>query len=322
MAKTGMDGVRKIDGRRAARQIDHFSLRCQNIDRIDEETALERGQPFARIGHRILPFEDLPEPADPFVEGCVMAHHLLCFLVLPVRSDAVFGMPMHFPRADLHLERFAARPDHRRVERTVIVRLWLRDVVVEFVRDRRPQLMDDAERGVAILDRVDEDAHSANVVDRFDSARLAAHLVPDAVDVLGSAGDFRCHTRVLEILAKRGNDVVDEALAVEPPFVEMTRDFLVFDRLDRTEAQILELPLQLPYAQTVRERREDLDHIFRDLVPRRALDARQIAQRLRALGQLDQHDANVIDHREQHFAEVFGLMRCIVSAAGVGMRAD
>ena len=35
----------------------------------------------------------------------------------------------------------------------------------------------------------------------------------------------------------------------------------------------------------------------------------QVAHRLRALGELDQHDADVLDHRQQHLAQVFGLRR-------------
>ena len=30
---------------------------------------------------------------------------------------------------------------------------------------------------------------------------------------------------------------------------------------------------------------------------------------MQAVGQLDQHDANVVDHRQKHFADVFGLAR-------------
>src|SRR4029079_3781128 len=62
-----------------------------------------------------------------------------------------------------------------------------RDVVVELARDRPPQGVDDAERGVAVADLVDEDPDRVDVVDLADLGALSLHLFPDAVDVLRAA---------------------------------------------------------------------------------------------------------------------------------------
>jgi hypothetical protein len=53
---------------------------------------------------------------------------------------------VHLERADLHFERLALRADHRRVQRAVVFALGFGDVVVELAGQRRPQVMDDAER--------------------------------------------------------------------------------------------------------------------------------------------------------------------------------
>ena len=119
---------------------------------------------------------------------------------------------MHLERADLHFERLVFRPDHRGVQRAVVVGLGLRDVVVELARKRRPHVMDDAERRVAILDVVDENAHRANVVERVDAGLLAAHLVPDAVDVLGPTRDLGADPRGGELALQAADDLLDVAL--------------------------------------------------------------------------------------------------------------
>jgi hypothetical protein len=79
-----------------------------------------------------------------------LAVGLAAFLVAPVRGDAELGVLVHLARADLHFERLALRADHRGVQRAVVVALGLGDVVVELARDRRPQVVHHAERGVAL----------------------------------------------------------------------------------------------------------------------------------------------------------------------------
>jgi hypothetical protein len=99
-------------------------------------------------------------------------------------------MLVHFVGAYLHFERAAVRPRHRGMQRAVEVAFRTRDVIVELLRDRLPQIVDDAEHGIAVLDLVHQHAHAAHVVDLGEVERLLAHLVVDAVDVLGPAGDL------------------------------------------------------------------------------------------------------------------------------------
>src|SRR6266496_3199150 len=122
--------------------------------------------------------------------------------------------------------------------------------------------MHDAERGVAVLDRFDEDAHGANIEDRVDTAWLPPHLVPDAVDMFRTAGHFGLYAGLRQFLAQPRDDIVDEALPVQAALVEMLRDLLVLVRLERAQAQVLELPFQLPHAETVCERRKDVEDLL------------------------------------------------------------
>ena len=96
------------------------------------------------------------------------------------------------------------------------------------------------------------------------------------------------------------------------------RDALVGLGLERAQRQVLQLPLELPDAEAVGERREEIERLARGL-PRAALVVRadQEAQRLRALGELDQHDADVLDHRQQHLAQVLGLRVALLRVAAL-----
>ena len=147
--------------------------------------------------------------------------------------------------------------------------------------------MDDAERRVAVLDRIDENTYRANVVNRVDATRLPPHLVPDAVDVFRAAGHIGLYAGVGQFLPQNGDDVVDEALPVQAALVQILRDLLVLVRLECAKAQILEFPLQLPHTQPVCERRKDVEDLLRRLAAQGLVGIHQIAQRLRALGKLD-----------------------------------
>ena len=82
---------------------------------------------------------------------------------------------------------------------------------------------------------------------------------------------------------------------------------LVGFRLEVLERQLLELVLDLAHAEPVGDRGVDVARLLRDL------DApllRQVVQRphvVEPVGELDEDDADVVDHRQQHLAEVLRL---------------
>ena len=79
-------------------------------------------------------------------------------------------------------------------------------------------------------------------------------------------------------------------------------------RVQRREAQILELLLHVLHAQAVRERRVDVDRLLRGafLLPRR--HRRDRAHVVQAVGQLDDQHAQVLRHRDEHLAHRGGLL--------------
>jgi len=84
-------------------------------------------------------------------------------LVEGVRRNTEFGDLVHFLGADLQFDALIAGPDHRGVDRAIVVLLWRRDVVLEPARHHRPGGVDDAERAVAGFEIRHRDAEGEDV---------------------------------------------------------------------------------------------------------------------------------------------------------------
>ena len=120
-----MNRIGKVDRRRARRQAHDLSLGGEDEDLVVEHVDLQRVDIVVCFGV-LLVFQKSADPLEFLFRA--LADVLLVF---PVRRDAVFRRLVHFPRADLHLERNALRADDGRVERLVHVGLRSRDIVLE-----------------------------------------------------------------------------------------------------------------------------------------------------------------------------------------------
>ena len=101
--------------------------------------------------------------------------------------------------------------------------------------------------------------------------------------------------------------LLDVAFALDALLVEQARDELVGLGLEKAEREILDLPLDLPDAEPVGQRREHLQRLARHALGHGPLAGRRVAQRLQARGQPQHHHAQVAREREQHLAHVLGL---------------
>ena len=73
------------------------------------------------------------------------------------------------------------------------------------------------------------------------------------------------------------------------------------------ETELLEFAEQVVEAEPMRDRRVDLERFARDATALFRLDRVERAHVVQPVGELDQHDAHVARHRQQHLAEVLGL---------------
>jgi len=115
---------------------------------------------------------------------------------------------------------------------------------------------------------------------------------------------------------QRRSHPLDVAFAVDPALVDHLRDRLVGVGLQRAQRQVLEFPLELPDAEPVGERRKEVLHLAGGLLAQVGVTGDEVAQRLRPLGELDQDDADVLDHRQQHLAQALGLRGALAGAPG------
>ena len=132
------------------------------------------------------------------------------FLVLPVRGDAFFGDAMHFLGADLHFEVAPARAHHRGVQRLIQVRPRNRDEILDAARNRMPLVVDHAQRRVAVLHRVGDDAHGQQIVHLVERDLLPLQLLEDRVGALHAAVDARRNSFARQMHLHGVLDLVEE----------------------------------------------------------------------------------------------------------------
>ncbi len=214
---------------------------------------------------------------------------------------------MHGQGADLQLDRLALGTDHCRVQRLVHVELRHRDVVLEPARHRLPGRVDDAERGVAVAHRVNQDADAHQVIDVGEVATAHDHLLVDRVVVLRAAGDGGLHPGGLQVAGHRLDDLGEVGVPGRRPLGHQPDDLVVPLRVEGREREILQLPFDRVHAQPVRERSQHLERLAGDpllLVRRQEPERAHVVQ---PVGQLDDQHPRVARHRDDHLADRLGL---------------
>ena len=99
VADSRVDGVGKVDGRGACGQGNDLALGCKDENLVVEHIDLEGVDIVVRL-YVLLVLQQSPHPLEFLFRAVARV-----LLVFPVRRNAVFRRLVHFPRADLHLER-------------------------------------------------------------------------------------------------------------------------------------------------------------------------------------------------------------------------
>ena len=81
--------------------------------------------------------------------------------------------------------------------------------------------------------------------------------------------------------------------------------------MDQAEGNVLQFAIKLAESETQRDRRVDVERLERDAPALVGAHRRHRLQVVLAVGQLDQHDAQIARHGHQHLAEVFRLRHLI-----------
>ena len=306
MTDLGVYPIGEIQRGRALGHVQHVAVGGEQVNTIRLEIHPQLfGQP-ADIAHLLVPFQHLSQPGDLVLVG-VGAAVRIGPLVAPVGANTELGLFMHGLGTDLYFQHLALGADHRRMQRAIAVFLGVGNVVVELVGNVPPKAVNYPKSGVAITHLRHQNPHCAHVVYLTEIDALALHLPPDRVDMLGPTGNVGMNRRFFQCLAQLRHYRVDIFLSVEPTLVQQLGNLLVLGRLQVAEGQIFQLPLDMTNPETMGQRCIDVEYLTGNpvaLLLRRVLDCPDGAG---ALGQLDQGDAHVIDHGDQHLAQILYL---------------
>ncbi len=283
-----------------------MAVRSEHIDAVGLDVDAQLVGQAADVAQFFVPFEHLTQPGDLFFV-MVRTGIDVGALVAPVGADPQFGLLVHGVGADLHLQHLALGADHRGMQRAIAILLGVGDVIVEFLGNVPPQGVHDTQRGVAVTHFRNQHTNGANVVDLAELQALLLHFSPDGIDVLGASVDFRLDAGRGQFVLELLDDIGDVLLAIEPTLVQQLGDLLVLLGLEVAEGQILQLPLDVADAQAVGQRCVDVEDLAGDTLALLVVGQLHRADGAGALGQLDQRDADVVDHGHQHLAQVFHL---------------
>mmetsp|Transcript_3127 Transcript_3127/g.7671 ORF Transcript_3127/g.7671 Transcript_3127/m.7671 type:complete len:329 (-) Transcript_3127:714-1700(-) len=216
---------------------------------------------------------------------------------------------MHLRGPNLDLEGEAALVQHHRVKALVTVRLGVLDVVLELALHRLPERVHKVEHLVALLLGLHDHPAGAQVVHLFEGEVLLLHLLVDAKDVL------RPTVEVLAVDVTPGLDGLLEHIEVGLELLPLPRhEVVVHEALELVElgavqvleAEVLELGLDAPHAQSVGQGHEDVEGLLGDLpllVGRKRPEGTHVVETVR---QLYQHGAYV-PHGQEHVLETVAL---------------
>ncbi len=191
----------------------------------------------------------------------------------------------------------------------VAVGFRVSDIIIELIRQMAIVRVNYPERGVAVLKAFRDNAHGAHVEEFIKRQMLFLHLAPDAVDMFRTPVNLCLNALFFHGGAQMRHKLVNIVLAVDAPLMQQLCDALVFFGVQIAEAEILQLPLELADAKTVRQRRINVGALFRRqyaFIFRRVFHFAQVRDALR---KFYHHAAEIIDHRQQHAAHVIDLFR-------------
>jgi len=163
--------------------------------------------------------------------------------------------------------------------------------------------VDDAEHGVAVADRLDEDPHADEVVDIVELATADDHLLVHGVEVLRTTGHGGLDASALDISLELVDHSREVLVARRGPLRHESLDLVVHLGIERAESEIFQLPLHGVDPEPVRQRRIDLESLPRLFLLLLRRHESQRAHVVESIRQLDDEHADVARHSHDHLAD-------------------
>ena len=180
-----------------------------------------------------------------------------------MRCKSSFSNFVHTLCADLHLHPFALRSFNGDVERLVAIGFRNGNPVFEARHIGSVDIGNDGIGNPAILlflflRRVENDANGKEVVHFIEIHVFFLHLIPDAIDRLGSPLDFEFNVGILQSLTNRFYEMRHIAVADLLGFVELFCDLRVDFSVEIFQRKVFELGFNGVESETVSQRRIEI----------------------------------------------------------------
>ena len=166
---------------------------------------------------------------------------------------------MHREGANLDFEYLVFRPHYGGMQRLIAVLFRVGDIVVKLIRHVVPARVNNPQHGVAVRHFRHQNTHRTHVMNLRKIDPFALHFAPDRVDMLGTP----IHVVAVDMLgfhqAFDGFDhIMDIAVAVKTLLRQQLGNRLVVVFMQVTKREVFQLPLKLPNAEAMGQRRVNI----------------------------------------------------------------
>ena len=167
--------------------------------------------------------------------------------------------------------------------------------------------MHGTKRRIAVLNGIDYDTYTYQIVDVREIMATHDHLLVDGEVVLRASGDVCLDVLLVQILVDLGQNLLQIHIALTGPTSHQHHDLVVNLRVEHLEAQFLELRLDGVHTQTVGQRRIHVESFARLPLGGGGLHVSPSAGVVHTIGELDHQGAHVTAHGHHELADGFGL---------------
>ncbi len=218
------------------------------------------------------------------------------------------GNAVHRLGTDLKFDGIAVRPDQRGVQRLVTIGLGDGDVVLELARHGLVQTVKHAQRPVAVEHIGHQHAKAENVLNMRKAQVLAAHLAVDGIQRFFAAEQLRGHLRLVQCRLRSRQNLFHQTVPVATRSQHGARQHGVAVGVAVGKAQVLKFAVNEIEPETVRDGRVNVHRLARNAHALARGHRPQSAHIVETIGELDEDDANIARHRQQHFAKALRLV--------------
>ena len=223
-----------------------------------------------------------------------------------MRGHTFLGDAMHILGADLHFKGLAALDDGG-VEGLIKIRPRHGNVVFETPGHGAPDLMDDAKRSITIALHIGDHPDGEEIVNLVQGALLAHDLAVQGIKPLDAALD-RGGDAVRDQFFANGRFHFFEKLFIGGCFVgKLLLQGEETIRIEIAEGEIFELIAEQAHAEAVRDGSVKIERFAGDTLLLLRIDVFERTHVVETVRELDENDADVIHHGENHLTEVFRL---------------